>query len=456
MTEFDLNQYLHEQKSGGALDSEGEFTVDSAKAARKLARFSMPHEYSWVLKLVQSAVGWGAAGIEVKQNRERSSFVFEPASDVTVPTAKEVLSTILHGSLESQDPLSRLCIALRALVEQTGLSFVLGLRGREGETETLFAGPDASRLDSRTRKTWGSLPARGIRVTVSHQLRGEFYVGRYAPRFLLKERRDLAIADQLVKNAFCSPATVSLDGRSIENLLEHPEIGFHRELRPLLVLGLKEELESEDRLAIPVCAEPGRSMGLYQPLDYSDGIAVLQVLDPLHYSESGRSGRDWRSELFWIQDGVVVERAPLRIPGSRLARLVLILDAAGLETDLTGFTLLSDAGKDERLTRALFAARKLVSRYFEQNLDKLSLLRAELSAEDKRFESLRYRKKMAKQAVATSPLFLWNPLFAAGVISSGLFLHGVNRLFPRQDLEQIRDKQYRTELGEALANLTAG
>ena len=60
-SEFDLGRFLNQQASEGSLDSEGEFTIDHAVAARKLARFAMPDEYSWVLKLVQASVGWKSA-----------------------------------------------------------------------------------------------------------------------------------------------------------------------------------------------------------------------------------------------------------------------------------------------------------------------------------------------------------------------------------------------------------
>src|SRR5690606_13588576 len=117
---------------------------------------------------------------------------FTPHQRFQVPTAREVVSTILHGQLESREPLNRLCIALRSLVEQTGLSFVLALSSAEDENaETLFAGPDVSSMTPEARKNWGALATRGVRVTVSHQMRGEFYTGRLAPRFMLRKLRDL-------------------------------------------------------------------------------------------------------------------------------------------------------------------------------------------------------------------------------------------------------------------------
>jgi hypothetical protein len=464
--EFDLGQFLMDQASDGSVESEGEFTVDSATAARKLARFSMPHEYSWVLKLVQAVVGWDTTGLQVRQTRAYTSFTFVPDETRDIPSPKDIVRTILHGNLENQDPISRLCISLRSLVEQTGLSFVLGLCVEKGEVETLFAGPDATALDSATRKAWGWLPERGIRVTVSHQLRGQFYVGRYAPRFMLKENRDVDIAQQLVNHAFLSPVPIDLDGRtSITNLLEHPEFGFTKRLRPFLIVGLPApgEPPSEElhEVAIPIVAAPERARRERVESDLGRALVVLQVLEP-YTAEKERGEHDYQekarkalvSHLLWVQDGVVVERKSIRMEDSPLVRLILILDATGLETDLTGFSLLNTAEKKERFNQGLVLAKKLVREAFELHKKKLSLLDSDLTLEDRAYERERYLRSMAKQAVGTVPIFLWHPMAGAGVLAGGLILHGVNRVFPEMDSKKKRDANFRSDLRKAVFRLT--
>ena len=49
---FDISSFLAGQVAEGELESEGRFTVSQDDAARKLARFSMPFDYAWVLKVV--------------------------------------------------------------------------------------------------------------------------------------------------------------------------------------------------------------------------------------------------------------------------------------------------------------------------------------------------------------------------------------------------------------------
>ena len=162
MSEFDLGSYLAGQASEGALDSQGEFSVDADKAARKLARFALPNEFSWVLKVVQAAVAWKARELQVQQSKTTTSFLLAIEAE-SVPTPQMVVETILSGRLDQQQPLQMLCIALRALVEQGGLSFVLGLRRGDSEVETIYAGADVSALDAQQRSKLGQIAASGLR-----------------------------------------------------------------------------------------------------------------------------------------------------------------------------------------------------------------------------------------------------------------------------------------------------
>ena len=441
-SEFDLGRFLNQQASEGSLDSQGEFTVDHAKAARKLARFAMPDEYSWVLKLVQAAVGWKSAELQVQQHRLYTTFTFVPDPAQSIPLAKEVVSTMLHGQLEDQEPLNRLCIALRSLVEQTGLSFVLGIRSEEGELETLFAGPDISAMSSTERKSWVSFGERGIRIAVSHQMKGEFYTGRYAPRFMLRKLRDLDIANCLTHNAFTSPIPITLNGVSITDPLFHPEIGFSDFLRPLYILGMRSLSGQtmttvgpfEDGLALPVRSTPYRLRRLERRSDEAGGWVVVQVLPPDIWVQRQRlDDRPYAaptSHALWVQDGVVVERTPLLIHKSNMARLTLILHADGLETDLTGFALKKTDEKGDRFAHGLIQAKKLLREALDANPEVFDTSRATLTPEDKQDRNSRFGRVVSKRAAVTIPLFFWNPLLAGGVLAGGLFLQGIGHLYP--------------------------
>jgi hypothetical protein len=349
---------------------------------------------------------------------------------------------MLHGQLEDQEPLNRLCIALRSLVEQTGLSFVLGLSPEGGESETLFAGPDISAMSSTERKSWAANSERGIRIAVSHQMRGEFYTGRYAPRFMLRRLRDLDIAKCLTHHAFTSPIPISLNGESITDPLFHPEIGFTEFLRPLYILGMRslsgQTMSTvgpfENGLAVPVRATPFRMRKLERRSDEAGGWVVVQVLPPDVWVRRERGDERTyaapTSNALWVQDGVVVERTPLLIHKSNLARLTLILDADGLETDLKGFALKKTDEKGDRFAHGLIQAKKLLREALDANPQVFDTSRATLSAEDKQYRNSSFGRLVSKRAAVTIPLFFWNPLLAGGVLAGGLFLHGVGHLFP--------------------------
>jgi len=461
--EFDLGEFLSRQAAGGALESEGEFTVDHAKAARKLARFAMPHEYSWVLKLVQAAVGWEASELRVEQQRLFTSFTFAPGDSHSVPTAKEVVGTVLHGQLESRDPLSRLCIALRSLVEQTGLSFVLGLCSGENDSETLFAGPDVSSMEPTARKNWGSLDTRGLRVTVSHQMRGEFYTGRLAPRFLLRRLRDQEIAAQLRSYAFSSPVPITLNGQAITDPLAHPEFGFTQELRPLLLCGLRslgdQELfmagPFEDGLTVPVRANQARVRSIPRTNNVFGGWGMVQVIDPEVYAKR-KYNREMNSDELsslglWVQDGVVVETFPLLISKSNLTRLVLILDAHGLETDLTGFALQKTEEKSDRFVHALIQAKKLLRDALDAHPHLLSTRREHLAPEDRKSSIATFKRHSLQCAAISAPLALWNPLIGASTLLVGMVVNSVGYLYPPVE---TAGERYREDLASAIRRIS--
>lgn len=442
----DLGAFLAGQCSEGFLDSEGEFTLDTERAARKLAKFSLPDDYSWVLKLIQAAVAWECPQIKVTQRQEYSSFTFCPPGPL--PTPKDVVTTVLQGSLESSAPLDRFSIALRALVEQTGLSFVLGIREQDGEVETLFAGPDTSALAEAERKSWGQLKERGIKVAVSHQLKGEYYTGRYAPRFLLKEHRDLEIAEQLIHKAFVCPVPLTLDARSLTSPLEHPEIGFAKRWRPLCLLPLR----SSERLPTLPLQGPFES-GLY-PL-FADkkieipespdqappvGWLLWQILHPA-LEFGGDDHKLSGPEFFWVQDGIVIAKETAISLNTAGSRAVILLNATGLETDLTGFALKESELLEVRRSEGIALAQEALKSRLEEIKVLLEFDQEAPPLDYEQQRRKRGRKTTIKGSLAALALFKVNPVLGAGVLGSHLFLRGVSSLFPNNqaELERIQE-----------------
>ena len=185
MTEFNLDSFLTQQEEEGLVDSSGDFSIDASAAARKLARFALPESNSWVLKLLQAAVGWEAISVLVRQSRRYTSFILVLPEDGDFPSRERLLATLLSSEIGGPRAIQRLAMALRSLVEQSGLSFVLGVQPPTEEHYSIYAGDYAGRLSQKDRESWAKVPGVGMRLVVGHEKSGEHILGRLAPRFML-------------------------------------------------------------------------------------------------------------------------------------------------------------------------------------------------------------------------------------------------------------------------------
>lgn len=229
-TGWDLKAFLAEQTLAGKLDSEGGFTIAADKAVKKLSFFGLPQRYDWVLKVVQAANLWRVPRLLVTQTRVATSFSMAPKSQLS---QANLAAAFAEPALSNTDPIHALAMALRSLVEQVGLSFVLAIR-RQGRTEApIFAGDDVSQLSPKTRERWAQLKEDGIRLTVSHFCSEDSVLGRYVPTFSQVERRDIEIVQTLQRRAFTSSVPIFLDGRCINSPGLTPAFAPHRGFRLL-------------------------------------------------------------------------------------------------------------------------------------------------------------------------------------------------------------------------------
>ena len=372
MQQFSLNDYLAQQQNEGELDSDGEFTISASEGARKLARFALPETYSWVLKVLQAVVGWRAPKLSVRQSRESTSFYFSPADSADYPSQAQIFEALLSVETGGVEPLQRLAIALRSLVEQGGLSFVLGVHGDAQEQFSVYAGHDVSRLEPAVRESWGETSGFGLRLTVSHQKLGEHFVGRWAPGFMLQVRRDLDIAAVLEKTGVCLPLSMELDGRCLGDVWCHPDLGFSSQHRPLLISGNQTEPPGHPKLSMPAL---GRyRISLFQgPLGLSGQSKVpgnfsswfvlrgseLRLRYPMVGVERITKGPELRNNsepphlVCWVCDGVIVSTQELKPRATTwVAQLILFVNGEGLKTDLTGLKIVESTERTERLKKA--------------------------------------------------------------------------------------------------------
>lgn len=348
---FDLGQFLEQARAEGDQDSEGSFTIAQDKALDKLAHFSLPGEYDWVLKVVQSANSWACPVLQISQTRVATSFYFKPA-DSQFPTDAAIVNALRHGSLESNDPVHDLCVALRALVDQVKLSFVLAIRFQGKLGEPIYSGDDVTSLSQGERRRWSHLDDDGLRLTVSHFKGQESFSGRYIPTLSRVARRNLEIIRILEKRAFCSPTPIVLDGREITNPFRHRSLGNDLYYRTLAIGHLNRDTQGRELTwhSYPVlsevenCHRPkelGGQNTAWCLLQTFDWMALQDYRQAMSHSTGSLSLPFFRStphQVFWVRHGVVCKRRTI-YNGTLATTAFLILPSSHLRTDLTGLAV---------------------------------------------------------------------------------------------------------------------
>lgn len=351
---FELKNFLDAARHGGTVDSEGSFTVAADKALSKLAKFALPHEYDWVLKIVQAAHCFESERLEVRQTRVATTFFWCPAAHLFV-SDNEVISALKTGALDRSGPVDKLCMALRSLVDQVGLSFVLAIF-RDGEQgQPIYAGDDIGSLSAEDRLKWSNLKSPGFRLTVSHFRGTESFTGRYLPTFNFVARRDLKISEILVNQGAYGSSAVYLDGRLLSSVVRNPST----RTRELAVGTVGKAANSEDRQTEWRFFNPKSSrsrLRLPRPHRGRDAaVLYLSTLDnyfpPFVYADP-RTHIEHQPPMFhrfvWTLNGVPAASGRLRA-ATLATTFCLVVNGDHLRSDLTG---LSVSLEQEELMRA--------------------------------------------------------------------------------------------------------
>lgn len=245
MNGIDLKAFLSEQQGAGQFVSQGQFTVSATRAAQKLARFTLPGEYDWVLKVVQAANLWKVSKLSVAQSRTATSFTFSPRCQ---PSEAELLEVLRGGKLDNSNPVHALSMALQSLVRQVGLAFVLAFRTGGQLSPPIYAGDDTSGMKAKTRLNWARLDSDGLRLTVSHLKGNETWMGRYTPTLAGSPDRQGAIVRTLQWYAAPSQVPIYLDGQQLNDPARIPGIGSSPGFRPLRRAFLRKSSDGSDGL----------------------------------------------------------------------------------------------------------------------------------------------------------------------------------------------------------------
>lgn len=369
---LDLDAYLAQQSDAGRVDSQGDFTVSHNEAVRKLARFALPRSTAWVSKLVQAAVRWRCTALYVNQSRSETKFHFVMGEPELVPTEQEILGALVSAGITGPKALDAFGLALRGLVEQSHLSFLLACPSSEGgEPKRIYAGAHYGRLSEQERLALSFVKPGGLSLTVYHLsqpgLRGGWE--RVADR-----RGARAIIEEIQGYAYMCPVPLYLQEEPLGGPLSPVAIDGAGAHLPLVASGWSDLQHSPAQLPLPPSFEEkvlslrthprraARSQGGRRDF----GAAYVLTFR----SGAGAEETYQRSQLLWLLDGVIVDREEI---GARDAlELRVYANAAGLPTDLTGFRLVDSP---EYRQRRLEVLRQMVTTLEGPRLKKVDFFR---------------------------------------------------------------------------------
>lgn len=445
---LDIGAYLARVAQGGEADGQGEFTISHQQAARKLARFSLPRSSAWVAKLIQVAVRWQARSVEVRHSLNETFLHLELD---TVPTEEAIISAIVSGAIDRGKPLEGLALALRAIVEQAGLSFLLVSDDGQSTPRPIYAGRYFSRLSERARLAPRFHPRPGLSLTVRHRPAQTDYSD--PDEVLAALRGHLPLLDELRRTCFVCPLPILCQEGQHDGLLASPELGGSS-TKLMLLRGLRGLASSPDQLVLPgdfedkapsLLSHPLRVRRSYGGSRLAQAVLMLGVrLDPPR-----REGELRRcSRLLWVNDGVVVQEEKLALLATEVLQMTVLANASGLATDLTGFSLIGNDEFHQRREEVLRAAGRvlgepnLTDNLFGNDSD-------ELSASDDHYE----RRKVLPHRLYRSmrvPSF-WPRLPLPGTVAAAMGVPaGLLKLVFGRELWSLEKESSRADLLAAI------
>lgn len=469
MSDFNLDAFLAAQSAQGKSEGEGDFTISHEKARAKLTRYSLPREYSWVLKLIQAAVGWGCAKLVVSQTRTDSTFRFQLDDPTSLPSNEELVTALLRSDFDSPRAIDRLGTALRLVVERAHLSFYLMVDRGVGEAQAIYAGVYFTELGEKRREKMRADWGPGVTLMIHHVSHTE--PNRLLLSYIPIKRHGLPMLREIEEYAYVSPVTIRVDGRWIDGALRSSVLNWTLYRKPLRMRGL------EIRASVPMpnlslCEGFGdRTFTVQTSARRANRKEYDRLEAPAFYiigiekekSQFEMLQEEYRAEIHWVCDGVIVQSE--KIPTKTINVSVSVyVNAAGLNTDLTSFHLVESPEFVERRA-AVFEA--LAVELLSEMADERDIFADDV---DERWEQdvaieldeLKQRRKTMAKKVA------WGSLVAApltGPIAPGTLLTGLAASayvasrevkLPEVNWETARlGKRYRRELETLATTLLA-
>ena len=361
MKDISLEAYLENSKSQGQAEGEGSFTISHEAAVKKAIEFSLPRENTWVLLFVQAAVKMGCDSLELTRTRTNSTFRFIPGPETSFPCVEELLGAILKANFLSSEPRDKIGTALRILVDKLELSFLLSIKTKQREQQSMFAGHFHGNLGKKKRQKLLQDTGEGLCILVHHLAHSE--PNRLLFRYLPLRDSTASVALELEGHAFTSPIKLSINDARIDGLCKEGGLHWHSRRKPLWFSPLSVELD-DSPAAMGLCQQSShRVFALNDELLDTDEScnnepkrqAYLALGAEFSTADDPGTKRS-RSLLHWLKSGVIVETEELAWESRHLC-LHVFANAEGLPSDLSGFALTKTEGYFERKAEILSATR---------------------------------------------------------------------------------------------------
>ena len=428
--EFD--QFLEQQTESGEALSEGSFSISLEKAVEKLARFQMPFEGAWALKIIQSAVSSGTIKrIAVKITRKHTQFRLEGEWNWTL---EQVEDALLAPAFQGASALVHLVTALRFVGFNQKREFWFGAPTLEEaivwDGETLSRAPCGKNHDHVLLKITNSASTE----------KSGFFSG-----FRPKKCGIATVTKLLSTRAHTCPIALAMDTRRLDALEQDSRHGWGPQSQLMQIRTCLDE--SLPPLKVPqgtlegltkaqVLVEQGlleATKEVLNNLELSPVCGIAYLLSAHLKSEPGAAKPAWKDKescsfLNWVKDGVVIQSESLDSkPG--FCSVGLFLSAEGLGVDLSSFRLLESPEKAKRTAIAL----SLLIRDFEhKRSNKIEFIKITEKANRENRDS---RNTFLALGLLTFPFS-----FLCGVLYSGMvmFAHHTSSSSQRQREEQFQ------------------
>lgn len=352
----DLERYLREQENEGQSVSEGAFTISRDEALAKLSKFQLPFQEAWVVKMVQAGVAHPTfSSLNFILTHKESLFKCKGNCRWTLDEVEEAL---LDPNYSEDRGLLHLVTALRVVGFAEKRAFWLEIPGLS--EKMVWDGSQLSRMVSeRTAVTFEVvISLKGLDDD------GGFFglEGRK-----IATRRNAAASQNLHNICHTCPKPLSLDGARIEGLEMNPNHGWGGQSQ-LMAMGFGDGVLPE--LKVPprtvsrsvvsqVSVEETLSEVTAEQRNFDKDRKVFSIayLVSAHLArvKSGKQfvwqERQGQSLFYWVQDGVVIFSEPMGLSPD-FCSVGCYVSAEGLDTDLTGFSLLDSPDKQIMIDEA--------------------------------------------------------------------------------------------------------